>query len=77
VLDAGVLFVRVLLRVLVGGVGGDAVRNVFGDELVDAVRVGPLDVAELIVERLPRGGRAGVRAFGLRAGAEEDDEKFG
>ncbi len=51
-LDAGVLPVGVLHGVLVGLVRGDLGRNLFGDDLADLVAVLPVDVAELVVERL-------------------------
>lgn len=50
VLDARVLFVRVLLGVLIGLVGGDSVRDGLGDQLVHSVGVGRWNVAELVVE---------------------------
>jgi hypothetical protein len=50
VFDFGVLPVRILLRVLIGGVGRDLVGDVLHDEAVYAVPVGPGDVAELVVE---------------------------
>ena len=68
-LDPGVLLVGVLLRVLVGGVGRDPVGNVLGDEAVDAVRVGPGDVAELVVEGLEDVGQPVEFRLGLVAAA--------
>ena len=52
VFDAGFALVALLLGVLIGGVGGDSGRDVLGDQFVDAIGVGPRDVAELVVERL-------------------------
>ncbi len=52
VLDARVLAVGVLLGILIGRIGRDLRRNVLGDQPVDAVRIGPGDVAKLVVERL-------------------------
>ena len=37
--------------VLIRAVGGDARRDLLGDQVVDPVGVGPADVAELVVER--------------------------
>jgi hypothetical protein len=51
VFDACVLGVAVALRVLIRLVGCDAAWDVLGDEPLHAVRVGPVDVAELVVER--------------------------
>ena len=69
VLDAGVLLVRVLLGVLVGRVGRDSCRDVLGDQLVHAVRVGPRDVAELIVEGLEDVGEPIELRLGLAPAA--------
>jgi hypothetical protein len=52
VLDAGILFVRVLLRVLISPIGCNAARDLLGNELVHPVGVRPRDVAELIIEDL-------------------------
>ena len=52
VLDSGILPVRVLLGILVGRVGGHPGGDLLCDQLVDAICIGPRDVAELVVERL-------------------------
>src|SRR5699024_11756075 len=49
-LDAGVYWIVVGLRVLVGLVLGHQPRDLFGDEPLDTISVIPLDVAEVIVE---------------------------
>jgi hypothetical protein len=41
VLDARVLLVRIPLRALVGGLRSHVGWDGFGDELVDAIRIGP------------------------------------
>ena len=51
-LDAGGLPVVVLHGVLVGRVRRHLARDIFGDDLADLVGVLPVDIAELIVERL-------------------------
>ncbi|AEP13506.1 hypothetical protein Cabther_B0508 [Chloracidobacterium thermophilum B] len=55
--DAGVLFVRELPSVLVGGVGGNARRNFLGNEFAHPIGISPRNVAELIVERLDDVGK--------------------
>src|SRR5581483_11477287 len=52
VLDAGVLPVGVLLRVLVGFIGRYLRRYLLSDHLPDFVSVFPVDVAKLLIERL-------------------------
>ena len=49
-LNAGVLLVRVLSRVLESGVLGHAGGDGLGDELLHAVGVFPGDVSEVLVE---------------------------
>lgn len=52
VFDAGILLVIILLRVLVRLICSDARGNVLGNQPVHTIGIVPLDVAELIVERL-------------------------
>ncbi len=73
VLDPGVLLVGVLHGVLKGGVGGDLGGDVLGDELVDAVGVGPGNVAELVVEGLEDVGEPVEFRLGLVAAAASGD----
>ena len=49
-LDTGVLLVRVLLRILIGRIRGNLVRDLGCDQLPDAVAILPGDVPEQIVE---------------------------
>src|SRR6266478_2319911 len=50
VLNAGVLLVGVLLGIAIGRIGGDALRDIFRNQLADAITVLPLNVAELFIE---------------------------
>ena len=47
VLDPSVLLVGVLLRISIGGVGRDFLRDLIGDQLPDSVGVRPRNIAEL------------------------------
>jgi hypothetical protein len=57
VLDAGVLFIRVLSCVLVGRIDCHAGRDVLRNELVHPVGVRPGDIAELVIEGLENVGK--------------------
>ena len=84
VLDAGVLAVGILLRVLVGLVGGNFFRNLVGNAFLHALRIseqaaelvikGLHDIGELVQFRLgftPAPGRR--HGFNLRIGIRQGD----
>jgi len=68
-LDPGVLLVGVLLRVLIGDVRGNLVRNLGCDEIPDSVAVLPPDVSEQVVEAADDVGKPVEFGLGLASAA--------
>jgi hypothetical protein len=69
VFNAGVLLVRIAHGVLVGFVGSHLHRDFLADDLADFVGVFPLDIAELVIERLDDVAQAIQLRLGFAAAA--------